>query len=52
MKALSYRIAPKAFRRFVDNSHARFQERSHANKFLEILRKQDLVIKYTIEFED
>ena len=52
MKALSYRIAPKTFRRFVDNSHARFQERSHANKFLEILRKQDLVIKYTIEFED
>ena len=43
---------PKTFRSFVDNSHARFQNRSHANKFLEILNKQDPEIKYTVEFED
>ena len=39
------------FRSFVDNSHARFQNRSHANKFLGILNKQDPAIKYTVEFE-
>ena len=51
-EALNYKIAPKTFRRFVDDSHARFQNRSHANKFLEILNKQDPSIKYTVEFED
>ena len=51
-EALNYKIAPKTFRRFVDNSHARFQNMSHANKFLQILNKQDPVIKYTAEFED
>ena len=51
-EALNYKIDPKTFRRFVDDSHARFQNRSHANKFLEILNKQDPAIKYTVEFED
>ena len=51
-EALNYKIASKTFRRFVDGSHARFQDRSHANKFLEILKKQDPAIKYTVEFED
>ena len=51
-EALNYKIAPKTFRRFVDDSHARFQNRSRANKFLEILNKQDPAIKYTAEFED
>ena len=37
---------------FADDSHARFQDRSHTNKFLEILNKQDPAIKYTVEFED
>ena len=50
-EALNYKIAPKPFRRFVDDSHARFQNRSHANRFLEILNKQDPAIKYTSEFE-
>ena len=52
MEAWSYKIAPKTFRRFVDDNHARFQERSHANKFLEILNKQHPGIKYTAESED
>ena len=38
--------------RFVDDSHTRFQERSHADKFLKIWNKQDPAIKYTVEFED
>ena len=52
MEALNYKIASKTFRRFVDDSHIRFQERLHADKFLEILNKQDLAIKYTVAFED
>ena len=52
MEVFNYKIAPKTFRRFVDDSNARFQERSHADKFLEILNKQDPAIKYTVEFED
>ena len=52
MEALNYKNTPKKFRRFVDDSQARFQDRSHANKFLEILNKQDLAIRYTVEFED
>ena len=43
-EALKYKIAPKNFRHFVDDSHARFQERSHSDRFLEILNKQHQVI--------
>ena len=49
---LNYKIVPKRFRHFVDDSHTRLQDRSHANKILEILNKQDPAIKYTVEFED
>ena len=52
MKALNYKIAPKAFRRFVDDSHARFQERSHVDEFSKTLDIQDPVIEQTSEFED
>ena len=38
LEAFNYKIAAKTFRR-VDEIHARFQERSHADKFLEILNK-------------
>ena len=49
MEALNYKIAPKTFRRFVDDNHARFQETTHADKFLEILNKQDPAIKFIVE---
>ena len=52
MEALNYKIPPKTFGRFIDDSHARFQERSNAYKFLKILSKQDSAIKYTVVFED
>ena len=52
MEALNYKIAPKTFRCFVDDSHTRFQERSHTDNFLKIWNKQDPAIKYTVEFED
>ena len=38
MEALNYKVAPKTFRYFVNDSHVRFQERSHADKFSEIFR--------------
>ena len=43
MEALNYKITQKTFRRFVDDSHARFQERSRANKLLEILSGQNII---------
>ena len=49
MEALNHKIAPEKFRRFVDHNHAHFQERFHADKFLEILNKQDSA---TVEFEN
>ena len=49
---MNYKTARKTFKRFVDDSRARFQNRSQASKFLEILNKQDPAIKYTFEFED
>ena len=52
MEALKYKIPPKTFRRFIDDSHARFQERPNAYKFLKILSKQDSATKYTVAFED
>ena len=52
MEALNYKTVPKTFRRFVGDSHARFQERSQASKPLEILTKKDPAIRYIVEFED
>ena len=52
MEALNYKIASKTFRRLVDDSHPRFQERSHVDKLLEILNKQGPAIKHTVEFEN
>ena len=40
------------FRRYVDDSHARFTSKYHANTFKEILNKQDPAIQYTIEYEN
>ena len=45
-------IAPKTFRRYVDDSHARFGSRNNANEFLNVLDSQDPQIQYTIEYEN
>lgn len=52
LEALNFNIAPKTFRRYVDDSHARFHSKDNANTFLHILNKQDPAIQYTIEYED
>ena len=51
-QALNLNLAPKTFKRFVDDSHARFNNREQSLQFLEILNSQDPSIQYTIEFEN
>ena len=50
--ALRFDIVPKTFRRYVDDSHARFGSRSNATEFLNVLNSQDPQIQYTIEYEN
>ena len=49
--AVSKGIAPKSFRRYVDDSHARFQNNQQPSEFLQILNEQDPKIEYTMESE-
>ena len=49
---LTTQIQPKTFKRYVDESHARFTPKRHANTFQEILNKQDPAIQYTIDYEN
>ena len=51
-QALTLNLAPKAFKRFVDDGHARFSNREQSLQFLDILNSQDPSIQYTIEFEN
>ena len=52
--ALSFalNISPKTFKRYVDDSHVRFENKQESLQFLEILNKQDSSIRYTIESEN
>ena len=52
IQALNLNLAPKTFKRFVDDSHARFNNREQSLQFLDILNSQDPSIQYTIEFEN
>ena len=45
-------ISPKSFKRYVDDSHIRFENKQKYVQFLEILNKQDSSIQYTTEFEN
>ena len=51
-EALTIQIQPKAFKRYVDDSHDCFTSKHHANIFQEILNNQDPAIQYTIEYEN
>ena len=51
-EALTIQIQPKTFKRYVDDSHARFTSKHHANTSQETLNKQDPSIQYTIEYEN
>ena len=51
-QALNLNLAPKTFKRFVGDSHARFNNREQSLQFLDILNSQDPSIQYTIDFEN
>ena len=51
-QALNLNLAPKTFKRFVDDRHARFNNREQLLQFLDILASQDPSIQYTIEFKN
>ena len=51
-QALTLNLAPKSFKRFVDDSHARFNNREQSLQFLDILNSQNPSIQYTTEFEN
>ena len=52
IQALNLNLAPKTFKRFVDDSHARFNNREQSLQVLDILNSQAASIQYTIEFEN
>ena len=45
-------IAPKTFRRYFDNSHARFGSRNNATVFLNVRNSQDPQVKYATGYEN
>ena len=49
---LTFGIAPKTFRRYVDDSHARPGSRNNAAEFLNILNSQGLWIQYAMKYEN
>jgi hypothetical protein len=51
-QALNFNIAPITYKRYVDDSHARFSTFDNANSFLAILNSQDTSIQYTIECQN
>ena len=51
-QALEFGVHLKSYRRYVDDSHARFGNDAGPDKFLEILNDQDEHIKYTVEKQD
>ena len=49
---MRFDTAPKTFRRYVDDSHARFGSRSNATQFLNVLNTEDPQVQYTIEYKN
>ena len=49
--AVSLTCSPITYRRYVDDSHSRFENESQSDKFLEVLNSQDEKIQYTAEKE-
>ena len=51
-EALTLNLAPKTYRRYVDDTHARFKSKEQSREFQKILNKQDKHIQFTIEDEN
>ena len=50
--SLAFNISPRPFKRYIDDSHVRFENKQKSLQLLEILNKPDSPIQYTIEFEN
>lgn len=50
-KALITNLAPKSYKRYVDDTHSRFRNQPMSEKFLDILNEQDPAIQFTIEHQ-
>ena len=50
--ALTANLSLLTYKRYVDDSHARFETVCQSNSFLNILNKQNKVAQYTMEKED
>ena len=50
--ALKFSIAPKTFRKYIDDSYARFGRRKNATEFLNVLNSRNPQIQYTIEYKN
>ena len=48
-EASALNLAPKTYKRYVDDTHARFKSKKQSREFLKILNKQDKHIRFTIE---
>ena len=51
-EAMATNLAPLTYKRYVDDSHARFEAVHQSHSFLIILNKQNKAIQYTMEKED
>ena len=51
-EALTLNLAPKTYRRYVDDTHARSTSKEQSREFQNILNKQDKHIQFTIEDEN
>ena len=51
-EALATNLAPLTYKRYVDDSHARFETVHETHSLLNILNKQNKEIQYTMEKED
>ena len=47
-EALTLNLAPKTYRQYVDDNHARFKSKEQFHKFQNILNKQDKQIQFII----
>ena len=48
-EALTLNLAPKTYRRYVDDTHARSTSKEQSREFWNILNKQDKHIQFTID---
>ena len=51
-EALTLNLAPKTYRRYLDDTHARFTSKEQSREFQNILNKQDEHNQFTIEDEN